>query len=90
MRDNVFFLVTEVSFFVDLSVKILEVCFCQSAVFEEFGYLVVNVRRELWLVTLLYLKLVDQHALELLTLLYVHESLASFVSHTTFGGLWSL
>jgi len=44
----------------------------EAFIFEETSYLVVYILGDLWLISILKLELVDEHALELLSLLDVH------------------
>ena len=75
------FLLTQISFFANLSVQGAQVILSQTAIFEETSNLVVNVLRKRGLVTILELEFADQHALELLTLLNVHEALTAGLAH---------
>lgn len=80
---DVLLLHSEFGFLVDLGVEGLEVVFGESAVFKETLHFVVDVFGHLG-VSVLELKFVDKHSLELLALLDVHKPLAAGLRH--FGG----
>ena len=83
MREDVGFLLTDLAFLVDFSIKVLEVSFSESIVLEEASNFVVNVLANLRLVSVLQLELVDEHTLELLALLDIHELFLTCFSHTS-------
>ena len=72
MRQNVVLFISKLDLLVDLSVKALEVGFSESIVLEEASDLVIDVLADLRLVSVLEFEFVDEHALELLSLLDIH------------------
>lgn len=83
MREDVGFLLTDLAFLVDFSIKVLKVSFSESIVLKEASNFVVNVLANLRLVSVLQLELVDEHTLELLALLDIHELFLACFSHTS-------
>jgi hypothetical protein len=71
------------AFLVDFSIKALEVGFGESIVLKEASDLIVNVLTDLRLVSVLKLEFVNEHALQLLSLLDVHQLLLACFGHSS-------
>lgn len=78
-------LVTKIGFFRDLGVKVAQVVLRKTSILEEASHLIINIFSELGLVTVLQPKFASEHALELLTLLDVHQALPTHITHTRLG-----
>lgn len=74
---NIVSLLSKISFLVNLGVEVSEVVLCESSVLEKASDFVVNVLCKRRFVTILKLKLVDQHSLELFSFLDVHETITT-------------
>jgi hypothetical protein len=59
-------------FFIDFRIEVSERVFSQSIILEVLGYFVVDKLTDLGFVAVLEFELVDEHALELFSLLNVH------------------
>lgn len=89
MRQNVVLFISKLDLLVDLSVKALEVGFSESIVLEEASDLVIDVLADLRLVSILEFEFVDEHALELLSLLDIHQLFLASFSHAPSSRPWS-
>lgn len=79
--EDGFTFVSEIGFFGDLGVKIAQIVFSETSIFEEASHFVVNVLCELGLVAILEFEFADKHALELFTLLNIHQTFTTRFTH---------